>query len=111
MPDGTYKVGSSARGTEAVVREGVARNLENTGFSSSTVRMIDLVRNGVEALGLDLASAVRRASLIPAKIAGVADRKGTLDLGKDADLVLLETLPRLQVRRTLVRGEVVAPAT
>src|SRR5436190_7611930 len=104
MPDGTYTFGS-ARGTRAVAEDGVARNLDNTGFASSTVRMIDLVRNAVEALGFDLASAVRRASRIPAAILGVADRKGSLDPGKDADIVLLETRPRLDVRLTLSRGE------
>lgn len=109
MPDGTYTFGSS-RGTIARVEGGVARNLANTGFASSTVRMIDLVRNAVESMGLDLATAVRRASLIPATIAGVADRKGTLEPGKDADIVLLETRPRLEVRMTLSRGEVVYDA-
>jgi len=102
MPDGTYTFGS-ARGTKAVVENGVARSLDNTGFASSTVRMIDLVRNAVETVGLDLPAAVRRASLIPAKIAGVLDRKGTLDPGKDADLVLLT--PALEVQATYVRGE------
>lgn len=106
MPDGIYTFGS-ARGTKTVVEKGIARNVENTGFASSTVQMIDLVRNAVEAMGLDLATAVRRSSLIPATIAGVADRKGSLDPGKDADIVLLETKPRLDVRMTMVRGEVV----
>ncbi len=109
MPDGTYTFGS-ARGTRAVVEDGVARNLENTGFASSTVRMIDLVRNAVEALGLDLPAAVRRASLIPATILGLADRKGSLDPGKDADVVLLDVTPRLEVRMTLSRGEVLYDA-
>jgi N-acetylglucosamine-6-phosphate deacetylase len=106
MPDGTYSFGSR-RGTPAVVEKGVARNLANTGFASSTVRMIDLVRNAVEILGLSLEAAVRRASVIPALIARVEDRKGSLDPGKDADLVLLETKPRLEVRMTLARGRVI----
>jgi N-acetylglucosamine-6-phosphate deacetylase len=109
MPDGTYTFGS-ARGTKAVVENGVARNLENTGFASSTVRMIDLVRNAVESVGLDLESAVRRASLVPAAIAGVAHRFGTLEPGKEADLVLLSEKPRLEVRLTLVGGEVIHDA-
>ncbi len=104
MPDGVYAFGGR-RGTKAVVENGFARNLENTGFASSTVRMIDLVRNGVEGLGLSLEASVRRASLVPAMIGGVADRKGTLEPGKDADIVLLETSPRLEVRRTFCRGE------
>jgi len=104
MPDGIYTFGS-ARGTKTVVEKGVARTVDNTGFASSTVQMIDLVRNAVESMGLDLEAAVRRASLIPATIAGVAGRKGSLDPGKDADIVLLETRPRLEVRLTLTRGE------
>ena len=110
MPDGTYTFGS-ARGTKAVVEAGVARNLDNTGFASSTVRMIDLVRNAVEAMNFDLAAAVRRASLIPATILGIADRKGSLDAGKDADIVVLETRPRLEVRLTLSRGEIIHDAS
>jgi len=102
MPDGIYTFGSRT-GTPAVVEGGVARNLQNTGFASSTVRMIDLVRNAVQALGPDLESAVRRASVIPATIAGVADRKGSIEVGKDADLVLLEGL---EVRTTIAQGEV-----
>lgn len=106
MPDGIYTFGS-AHGTKTVVERGIARTVDNTGFASSTVQMIDLVRNAVETMGLDLEAAVRRASLIPAKIAGVAARKGSIEPGKDADLVLLETKPRLEVRMTMVRGEVV----
>jgi N-acetylglucosamine-6-phosphate deacetylase len=106
MPDGTYTFGSRS-GTQAVVEGGVARNPANTGFASSTARMIDLVRNLVEDLGLDLAAAVRRASLIPATLAGVADRKGALEPGKDADIVLLEDAPRLEVRMTRGRGSVI----
>jgi N-acetylglucosamine-6-phosphate deacetylase len=109
MPDGTYTFGSM-RGTKAIVEAGVARNLDNTGFASSTVRMIDLVRNAVEAMNFDLAAAVRRASLIPATILGIADRKGSLDAGKDADIVLLETKPRLEVGMTLSRGRVIHDA-
>jgi N-acetylglucosamine-6-phosphate deacetylase len=107
MPDGTYTFGSR-RGTPAVVEGGVSRNLQNTGFASSTVRMIDLVRNGAEALGLGLEGAVRRASLVPAAVAGVSSRKGTIEPGKDADLVLLETEPELEVKMTIVGGEAVA---
>lgn len=104
MPDGIYTFGGP-HGTKVLVENGVAYNPAGTGFASSTVRMIDLVRNGVDALGLDLESAVRRASLIPAKIAKVDDRKGTLEPGKDADIVLLETQPRLNVRATFIHGE------
>jgi alpha-D-ribose 1-methylphosphonate 5-triphosphate diphosphatase len=49
--------------------------------------------------------AIRMVSLNPALAVGLADRTGSIDIGKDADLVLAacaEGLPR--VLRTFVRG-------
>jgi len=106
MPDGVYTFGSR-NGTTVVVENGVARNAANTGFASSVIRMIDVVRNAVEALGMPLADAVRRASLVPALLMGIAERKGSISPGKDADLVLLEASPRLDVRLTMNRGQVI----
>jgi len=103
MPDGIYTFGAK-HGTKAVVENGVARDLTNTGFASSTVRMIDLVRNGVTEVGLSFAESVRRASEVPAKIAGIFDRKGSLEAGKDADILLLDD-SQWQVKRTIIRGE------
>jgi N-acetylglucosamine-6-phosphate deacetylase len=102
-PDGVYTFGGKG-GTKAIVENGVARNLLNTGFASSTVQMVDLVRNGVQLAGLDLAESVRRCSEVPARIAGVFDRKGSLEAGKDADVVLLDDAA-WRVRRTIVGGK------
>ncbi len=104
-PDGIYTFGGK-NGTKAVVENGVARNLLNTGFASSTVQMVTLVRTGVEVVGLSLAESVRRAGEVPARIAGAFDRKGSLEAGKDADIVLLDEAS-WQVRRTIVEGETI----
>ena len=106
MPDGDYTFGSR-NGTKVVVENGVARNQANTGFASSVVRMIDVVRNAVDVLGMPLADAVKRASLVPALLMGISERKGSITPGKDADLVLLEASPRLEVRLTMNRGQVI----
>ena len=100
MPDGTYAFGSRD-GTPTIVEQGVARNVDNTGFASSTVQMIDVVRNAVEHVGLSLETAVRHASTIPAKVLGIAHRKGALEPGMDADIVLLRLEPRLEVTVTI----------
>jgi N-acetylglucosamine-6-phosphate deacetylase len=47
-------------------------------------------RNALEFLDVDLPAAFRLASTNPARVAGVAARKGTLEAGKDADLVALD---------------------
>jgi N-acetylglucosamine-6-phosphate deacetylase len=107
-PDGLYTFGGR-EGTKAIVEGGVARNLTNTGFASSTVRMVDLARNGVQIAGLTLEESIRRCSEVPARIAGVFDRKGSISPGKDADIVLLDDR-NWQVKRTLVAGQTIATA-
>lgn len=104
--DGIYTFGGK-KGTKAIVENGVARNLLNTGFASSTVRMVDLVRVGVQTVGLGLEEAVRRCSEVPARIAGCFERKGSIATGKDADIVLLDDQGWL-VKRTIVAGRTVA---
>ena len=58
--------------------------------------------------GLSLAQALPMASAVPAAALGLAGRKGTLQPGADADLILLDD--EAQVRLTMVAGRVVYDA-
>ena len=60
------------------------------------------VRRAVSDLHLDVAAAVALAATNPARLLGVADRKGTLAPGLDADLVVLDD--DLRVQATLAQG-------
>jgi imidazolonepropionase-like amidohydrolase len=56
------------------------------------------------------ADVLRAVTLTPAEILGVADRLGSLQPGKDADVVLLDGPPlsvKTWVRKVWVRGELV----
>ena len=55
-------------------------------------------------MDLSLEGAFRMASLTPATILGVSDRKGSLEVGKDADVVILDE--DLRVMETVARGRV-----
>lgn len=60
--------------------------------------------------GLDEGLALRAVTLTPAEILGVADRIGSLDVGKDADVVVLSGRPfeaLSQVEMVLIEGKVV----
>ena len=103
MPDGRYTFGGR-EGTVAIVERGVAVDLERTGFASSTSRMIDLLRVAVTKFGVSLSEAAERMALTPARIVSVADRKGSLDVGKDCDAVLVTDDCRVAV--TVCEGEV-----
>ena len=103
MPDGTYDVGDQ----QVTVRGGEAR-IPAGNLAGSTLTMDRAVRNVVEVADLDLPEALAMATITPARAIGVADRKGSLQPGKDADLVLLDG--DCQVVMTMVRGRMVHQA-
>ena len=101
MPAGRYFVG----GVEAIVEHGIARLPDNTAYASSVTTLDVCVRNGVERVGLSLRDSVRMATLTPATVVGVQDRKGSLEAGKDADVVVMDA--DANVTLTMARGRVV----
>ena len=60
-------------------------------------------RQQLKAVGVDLPTAVRMATLTPAKILGMADSIGSLSIGRRADVVLLDR--ELAVRCVFVGGD------
>lgn len=67
-------------------------------------KMIEMVKNMVELIGVSLPEAVRMASLNPARALGLNGHKGSLERHKDADIVMFS--PTFQVTKTLVGGQV-----
>jgi len=100
MPDGEYELG----GQPIIVKEGAVR-LKSGALAGSCLTMDQGVRNLRAFTSRPLDDCIRMATLTPARSIGVADRKGSLEPGKDADLVLLT--PDLQVAATMVMGKVV----
>ena len=105
MPDGTYTFGPPD-GTPAIVENGVARTVENTGFASSTVQAVDLVRTMVEHAGCPLEDALQMASFTPAAALGLSARKGKLEPGYDADVVVVGA--DWKARAAVVGGQLIA---
>lgn len=75
---------------EYVVRDGVGMLLDFTAFAGSTTLLGQMPKIVMETVGVPLHEALRMASLNPARVIGVDDRKGSLAPGKDADLVVFE---------------------
>lgn len=100
LPDGEYRFG------EEKIRVEKGRCLLESGtLAGSTIRLCDAVRNSVNVAGFSLTEAVEMASSTPAKIAGVAERKGRLQPGMDADVTVLDR--DFSVLLTMVKGKVV----
>ncbi len=102
LADGSYKLGGYA----VEVKDGAARLANGGALAGSTLTMHGAVRNMVELAGLPIERVIPMATEIPARIIGLRGRKGTVDLGHDADLVLLDK--KLEIERVIVRGRDIA---
>ncbi len=101
LPDGLHKIGD----VEAVVENGIARLPDHSAYAGSVTTMDVCIRNGIDQMDLSMADALRMATLTPAEIIGVQDRKGSLEKGKDADIVIFDK--EFQVQKTIACGELV----
>jgi len=105
MPAGVYTFGPKD-GQEAVVQDGMAVMPDRTGYASSVVRMNDLIKTLIGSVGLSLPDAIKMATLTPAKIIGVADRMGSLEAGKDANIAVADN--NMDIYATIVEGREVS---
>ncbi len=97
LPDGEYDSGG-----QRVRVEGIRCLLPNGTIAGSVLRLNQGVRNLYENTDLPFEKAVAAASLNPARAIGVENRKGSIEPGKDADLVLMDS--KCNVYKTFVRG-------
>ncbi len=101
LPPGRYKVGE----TEVIVEDGVAWLPDRSVFAGSVAMMNLVLKNLVEDVGLTVQDAVRLIAINPAKIIGVNDRKGSLTIGKDADITVFNS--DYEILLTMVKGHTV----
>lgn len=99
LKSGTYDLG----GQNVIVKDGQAR-LENESLAGSVLKMNEAFRNMVHFSGCSVAQAVQMTATNPSKQLKIADEKGSIAAGKDADLVILDD--SYHVVMTICRGEV-----
>jgi N-acetylglucosamine-6-phosphate deacetylase len=100
LPDGRYLY----NGVDYEAKNGAARYLDGTLIGTS-LGMSELVARCTGYTNCSLTQSIRGASYNPACVLGLQDRKGSIEEGKDADLVILE--PDLSVHMTLRSGRCV----
>lgn len=97
MPDGEYE-----NGGQIFVLKGIECRLKDGTIAGSVLKLNQGVRNLRDHGSVPLYAAVRCASLNAAESANLADKKGSLAPGKDADIVLMDE--DCNVLKTIVRG-------
>ncbi len=105
MPEGDSILGRLETGLKVVVDKGVAWLPDRTSFAGSVATADRLVRNMIHLAEVPLTDAIKMISMTPARIMGIDGQKGSIAVGKDADLVLFDQ--DIQVRKTIVKGKVI----
>lgn len=97
------KLGSLKAGQDVIVEDGVAKMPDRLSFAGSIATMDRCLRVLTLKYGVDLPTASVMLSLTPAKRMGVDKQKGSIEISKDADLVLLDS--ELSVQQVILGGE------
>lgn len=90
MPPGESILGALNNGLKVIVEDNVAKLPDRSSFAGSVATADQLVRNMVQLADVPLIDAVKMITSTPAAIMNVADRKGALVAGKDADIVIFD---------------------
>lgn len=85
LESGEYDFG----GFKIYIRDGVAKQEDGT-IAGSIINLMDGVRNVVKLAGVSLEDAVAMASINPARLLGLDDKIGSIEVGKRADLVVID---------------------
>lgn len=100
LPDGVSELG----GQRVFVRNGQARLADGT-IAGSTTNLYDEVKNLIR-FGVPLRQVIKSATINPAIEAGAANRIGSIEPGKDADLVVFGG--DYELKLVIAKGRIVA---
>jgi N-acetylglucosamine-6-phosphate deacetylase len=85
------------------ILDGVAMLPDRTAFAGSSTLLNQMLPILTDVVGIPLPEAMRMVSLNPARVIGLADRKGSLEAGKDADITIYED--DFTAWRTMIGGQ------
>lgn len=83
-------LGSKHCGVPVVVKDDVAQLPDFSSYAGSIATMDRCLRTAHVKNGIPLTDVSRMLSLTPARLIGVSDRKGSIEAGKDADIVIMD---------------------
>lgn len=99
LPEGEYTLGGAK-----IIYRGIVCRLEDGTVAGSVLHLNKGVWNVYTNSSIPLWECVNCASLNPAATIGVADRKGSLEVGKDADIMITDC--EFNVEKTIIGGEI-----
>ncbi|KAM9346276.1 N-acetylglucosamine-6-phosphate deacetylase [Symphorus nematophorus] len=99
LPPGRHTLGQ-----QVIQIQGLHAYVAGTNTLCGSIATMDMcVRHFKQASGCSMEEALEAASLHPAQLLGISHKKGNLEYGSDADLVLLDDA--LNIKATFISGE------
>lgn len=105
MHEGKSVLGNITNGLEVIVEDGVAKLPDRSSFAGSVATTDRLVRTMMQVAGISLIDSIQMITETPARIMGVNQKKGKLQVGKDADLLIFDE--NINIEMTMVNGKIV----
>jgi N-acetylglucosamine-6-phosphate deacetylase len=105
MPPGESVIGNLHSGIRVIVEDGVSKLPDRSSFAGSVATADRLLRTMIHMAGVSLTDAVRMITETPARIMNISGQKGSLTVGKDADIVIFDE--NISIHNTMVNGKVI----
>lgn len=99
LPEGEYTLGG-----QKIIYKGIVCRLEDGTVAGSVLHLNKGVWNVYTNSDIPLYECVNCASLNPASVLGVEKTKGSLETGKDADIIITDS--EFNVEKTIIKGEI-----
>ena len=99
LPEGEYTLGG-----QKIIYRGIVCRLEDGTVAGSILHLNKGVWNVYSNSSIPLHECVNGASLNPATVLGIDDKKGSIEIGKDADLIITDK--EFNVNKTIIGGKI-----
>ncbi len=103
MPDGEYELGG-----QPIFLKGIECRLADGTIAGSVLKLNDAVKNVITHTDLPIYEVFKMASLNPATAIHCSERIGSLEAGKDADIIITDK--DINVKRTIKKGKTIYEA-
>lgn len=103
MPEGESVLGARDTGLKVIIEDNVAKLPDRSAFAGSVATADRCVRTMYRLAEVPLVDAVKMMTLTPARIIGVDDRKGSIVVGKDADLLVFND--QIEIQKVIICGK------
>ena len=103
MPDGPSVLGPKDNGLDVIVEDGVAKLLDRSAYAGSVTIGNKMAGTLFEKAGRTMPEIFNFLSLNPARALGLEETKGSIEIGKDADLIVLDD--EFNIQNVFLKGE------